>query len=134
MFFQLSFRSNVLETSDETYLKRCSFDTDNGRYCPIFRLGDVVRWTGYDFQDIAVKVNHMSKLTCLVSICHHICSLCQSFCWFLKCSACVGEKSISYFGLCRRLVFHDASFSPLIHQMVPDITIIQWTSKICLDS
>ncbi|XP_075876284.1 P2X purinoceptor 5 isoform X2 [Nelusetta ayraudi] len=48
-------KSNVLETSDETYLKRCSFDRDNGRYCPIFRLGDVVRWTGYDFQDIAVK-------------------------------------------------------------------------------
>lgn len=53
----------MLETADETYLKRCSFDRDNGRYCPIFRLGDVVRWTGYDFQDIAVKVNHMSKLT-----------------------------------------------------------------------
>lgn len=48
-------KSNVLETSDENYLKRCSFDRDNARYCPIFRLGDMVRWTGYDFQDIAVK-------------------------------------------------------------------------------
>lgn len=92
-FFQLPFRSNVLETSDETYLKRCSFDRDNGRYCPIFRLGDVVSWTGYDFQDIAVKVNHLSKLTRLIWTRHHFCSLCQSFGWFLKCSSCVEEKS-----------------------------------------
>lgn len=92
-FFPLPFRSNVLETSDENYLKRCSFDRDNARYCPIFRLGDMVRWTGYDFQDIAVKVNHMSKLTRLIWTRHHFCLLCQSFGWFLKCSSCVEEKS-----------------------------------------
>lgn len=50
------FRSNVLETSDSSYLKRCSYDKDQHPYCPIFRVGDLVGWTGHDFQDMAVKV------------------------------------------------------------------------------
>lgn len=49
-------RSNVLETSDDSYLKRCSYDRENHLYCPIFRLGELVSWTGHDFQDMAVKV------------------------------------------------------------------------------
>ncbi|XP_041807827.1 P2X purinoceptor 5 [Chelmon rostratus] len=48
-------KSNVLETSDDSYLKRCSYDRENNPYCPIFRLGEVVSWTGHDFQDMAVK-------------------------------------------------------------------------------
>ncbi|XP_034745229.1 P2X purinoceptor 5 isoform X2 [Etheostoma cragini] len=48
-------KSNVLETSDDSYLKRCSYDRENHLYCPIFRLGDLVSWTGYDFQDMAAK-------------------------------------------------------------------------------
>lgn len=52
-------RSNVLETSDDSYLKRCSYDRENNPYCPIFRLGEVVSWTGHDFQDMAVKVQNV---------------------------------------------------------------------------
>uniref|UniRef100_A0A8D3BKY0 P2X purinoceptor n=1 Tax=Scophthalmus maximus TaxID=52904 RepID=A0A8D3BKY0_SCOMX len=48
-------KSNVLETSDDSYLKRCSYDREMHPYCPIFRLGDLVSWTGHDFQDMAVK-------------------------------------------------------------------------------
>ncbi|XP_031166862.1 P2X purinoceptor 5 isoform X1 [Sander lucioperca] len=48
-------KSNVLETSDDSYLKRCSYDRENHLYCPIFRLGDLVSWTGYDFQGMAAK-------------------------------------------------------------------------------
>ncbi|KAM7398441.1 hypothetical protein PAMA_006379 [Pampus argenteus] len=48
-------KSNVLETSDGSYLKTCSYDKDNHPYCPIFRLGDLVRWTGHDFKDMAAK-------------------------------------------------------------------------------
>ncbi|GAA6218399.1 P2X purinoceptor 5 isoform X2 [Lates japonicus] len=48
-------KSNVLETSDEGYLKRCTYDSENHPYCPIFRLGDLVSWTNHDFQDMAVK-------------------------------------------------------------------------------
>lgn len=26
-------------------------------YCPIFQLGELVRWSGHDFQEMAVKVS-----------------------------------------------------------------------------
>ncbi|KAM9728977.1 P2X purinoceptor 5 [Menidia menidia] len=48
-------KSNVLETTDDSYLKRCSYDKDNHPYCPIFRLTDLVASTGHEFQDMAVK-------------------------------------------------------------------------------
>ncbi|XP_068585538.1 P2X purinoceptor 5 isoform X1 [Cebidichthys violaceus] len=48
-------KSNVLETCDDSYLKRCSYDREDNLYCPIFRLGDLVSWTGHDFQDLAAK-------------------------------------------------------------------------------
>ncbi|KAM9847293.1 P2X purinoceptor 5 [Aulostomus maculatus] len=48
-------KSNVLETSGDGYLKRCSYDREKHPYCPIFRLGDLVSWTGHDFQDMAGK-------------------------------------------------------------------------------
>lgn len=28
-------------------------------YCPIFHLGELVRWSGYDFQDMAVKASSL---------------------------------------------------------------------------
>ncbi|XP_020505612.2 P2X purinoceptor 5 isoform X1 [Labrus bergylta] len=48
-------KSNILETSDDSYLKRCSYERVHNPYCPIFRLGELVGWTGYDFQDMAAK-------------------------------------------------------------------------------
>lgn len=51
----LPLRANVLETSNKNFLKTCHFSSKN-LYCPIFRLGSVVRWAGADFQDIALKV------------------------------------------------------------------------------
>lgn len=48
-------KSNVLEASNDSYLKSCSYDRENHLYCPIFRLGDLVSWTGNDFQNMAVK-------------------------------------------------------------------------------
>uniref|UniRef100_A0A3Q0SUM3 P2X purinoceptor n=1 Tax=Amphilophus citrinellus TaxID=61819 RepID=A0A3Q0SUM3_AMPCI len=43
-FSKFSFsKSNILETTDTSYLKRC----------PIFRLGDITRSAGYNFQDMA---------------------------------------------------------------------------------
>ena len=49
-------RSNVLETSNDSYLKGCTYEKVEDPYCPIFRLGDLVDWTGNDFQEMAVKV------------------------------------------------------------------------------
>ncbi|XP_064158279.1 P2X purinoceptor 5-like isoform X2 [Anguilla rostrata] len=47
-------KSNVLDTANDTYLKRCSYDKITQPYCPIFRLGDLVSWSGHEFQDMAL--------------------------------------------------------------------------------
>lgn len=47
-------KANVLETDNKHFLKTCHFSSTN-LYCPIFRLGTIVRWAGADFQDIALK-------------------------------------------------------------------------------
>ncbi|KAL2095051.1 hypothetical protein ACEWY4_009770 [Coilia grayii] len=47
-------KSNVLETGNDTYLKKCTYDVDHNPYCPIFRLGDLVSWTGHSFEEMAV--------------------------------------------------------------------------------
>ncbi|KAM8768453.1 P2X purinoceptor 5-like isoform 1-T1 [Acanthopagrus schlegelii] len=46
-------KSNVLETTDNSYLKRCRYDEELHPYCPIFRLGDITRRAGYNFQDMS---------------------------------------------------------------------------------
>ncbi|XP_041657681.1 P2X purinoceptor 5-like isoform X2 [Cheilinus undulatus] len=46
-------KSNVLETNDNSYLKKCRYDEELHPYCPIFRLGDITRRAGYNFQDMA---------------------------------------------------------------------------------
>uniref|UniRef100_A0A3P9AKF7 P2X purinoceptor n=1 Tax=Esox lucius TaxID=8010 RepID=A0A3P9AKF7_ESOLU len=47
-------KSNILDTGNDSYLKRCSYDNVLHPYCPIFRLGDLVSRTGHNFQDMAV--------------------------------------------------------------------------------
>ncbi|XP_073746296.1 P2X purinoceptor 5 isoform X5 [Callorhinus ursinus] len=47
-------KTNVLDTNDRAFLKSCRFGPKNP-YCPIFRLGSVVSWTGSNFQEIAVQ-------------------------------------------------------------------------------
>lgn len=43
------------DTKDRNFLKSCQFGPKNP-YCPIFRLGSVVNWTGSNFQEIALQV------------------------------------------------------------------------------
>ncbi|XP_051934518.1 P2X purinoceptor 5-like isoform X1 [Hippocampus zosterae] len=45
-------KSNILETSDVSYLK-CRYDEKLHPYCPIFRLGDITARAGYSFTDMA---------------------------------------------------------------------------------
>ncbi|KAM9812489.1 P2X purinoceptor 5-like isoform X2 [Syngnathus typhle] len=45
-------KSNILETTDVTYLK-CRYDEKLHPYCPIFRLGDITARAGYNFNDMA---------------------------------------------------------------------------------
>ncbi|XP_039478234.1 P2X purinoceptor 5-like [Oreochromis aureus] len=46
-------KSNILETTDQSYLKKCRYDKKQYPYCPIFRLGDITRRAGCNFQDMA---------------------------------------------------------------------------------
>ncbi|XP_077087587.1 P2X purinoceptor 5 isoform X1 [Siphateles boraxobius] len=48
-------KSNVLPTTNSTYLKTCRYDKDHHPYCPIFLVGDMINWTGYNFQNLATK-------------------------------------------------------------------------------
>lgn len=48
-------RMNVLATDNESYLKTCRYSTEHP-YCPIFLLGNIVRWAGSDFQEMASEV------------------------------------------------------------------------------
>ncbi|KAG7281424.1 hypothetical protein CRUP_029873 [Coryphaenoides rupestris] len=48
-------KSNVLDTTDKSYLRECQFDDDDHLYCPIFRLGDITKRAGHAFQDMALQ-------------------------------------------------------------------------------
>ncbi|KAK3508824.1 hypothetical protein QTP70_009608 [Hemibagrus guttatus] len=50
-------KSNVLPSSKHTYLKSCYYDKVHHPFCPIFRVGDLVQWTGHSFQEMAVKAS-----------------------------------------------------------------------------
>uniref|UniRef100_A0A8C3UK63 P2X purinoceptor n=1 Tax=Catharus ustulatus TaxID=91951 RepID=A0A8C3UK63_CATUS len=45
-------KMNVLATDNESYLKTCRYSQEHP-YCPIFVLGNIVRWAGADFQEMA---------------------------------------------------------------------------------
>ncbi|XP_051254751.1 P2X purinoceptor 5-like [Dicentrarchus labrax] len=45
-------KSNVLQTTDESYLRKCRYNEELHPYCPIFRLGDITRRAGFKFQDM----------------------------------------------------------------------------------
>uniref|UniRef100_A0A2K6U9P0 P2X purinoceptor n=1 Tax=Saimiri boliviensis boliviensis TaxID=39432 RepID=A0A2K6U9P0_SAIBB len=47
-------KSNVIDAKDRASLKSCRFGPKN-HYCPIFRMGSVIRWAGSHFQDIALE-------------------------------------------------------------------------------
>ncbi|XP_042636436.1 P2X purinoceptor 5 [Orycteropus afer afer] len=47
-------KTNVLNTQNSSFLKTCRFDLNN-LYCPIFRLGSIVRWAGSNFQEMALE-------------------------------------------------------------------------------
>ncbi|KAL7834907.1 hypothetical protein SRHO_G00291540 [Serrasalmus rhombeus] len=46
-------RSNLVEGVDQRYIKKCLYDPDEHQLCPIFRLGDIVRLSGFNFSQMA---------------------------------------------------------------------------------
>ncbi|XP_066513750.1 P2X purinoceptor 1 isoform X2 [Hoplias malabaricus] len=46
-------RSNLVEVVNQTYIKTCLYDPENNKLCPIFKLGDIIRFSGFNFSQIA---------------------------------------------------------------------------------
>lgn len=48
-------RSNIPHTDNPAYLQHCRYDPVSDPLCPVFRIGDLVKEAGVDFNEIAVK-------------------------------------------------------------------------------
>uniref|UniRef100_A0A8C8CJQ3 ATP receptor n=1 Tax=Oncorhynchus tshawytscha TaxID=74940 RepID=A0A8C8CJQ3_ONCTS len=48
-------KGNFLPTITPQYIKACNFDHENNTYCPIFRVGDVIRYAHQNFTTLAQK-------------------------------------------------------------------------------
>uniref|UniRef100_A0A674DXQ7 P2X purinoceptor n=1 Tax=Salmo trutta TaxID=8032 RepID=A0A674DXQ7_SALTR len=48
-------KGNFLPTITPQYIKACNFDHENNPYCPIFRVGDVIRYAHQNFTMLAQK-------------------------------------------------------------------------------
>ncbi|XP_054481265.1 P2X purinoceptor 1 isoform X2 [Anoplopoma fimbria] len=46
-------RSNLVEGIDADYISKCLYDPKDAPLCPIFRLGDIVKLSGFNFETIA---------------------------------------------------------------------------------
>ncbi|XP_035523120.1 P2X purinoceptor 1 isoform X3 [Morone saxatilis] len=46
-------RSNLVEGIDNNYISKCLYDPEDAPLCPIFKLGDVVKLSGFNFETIA---------------------------------------------------------------------------------
>uniref|UniRef100_A0A2K6EN21 P2X purinoceptor n=1 Tax=Propithecus coquereli TaxID=379532 RepID=A0A2K6EN21_PROCO len=47
-------KSNVMDIKNKSFLKSCHFGPES-HYCPIFRLGSVIRWAGSNFHEMALE-------------------------------------------------------------------------------
>lgn len=47
-------RTNLLETQNQTYLKRCTYDEDTDPFCPVFRLESIIDLAGQNYSAIAL--------------------------------------------------------------------------------
>lgn len=56
----------MLATDNESYLKSCRYSTEHP-YCPIFLLGNIVRWAGSDFHEMALEVGVFFQLAVLLT-------------------------------------------------------------------
>ncbi|XP_072239986.1 P2X purinoceptor 3b [Leuresthes tenuis] len=48
-------KGNFLPSITKSYIQTCNFDMVNNTYCPIFRVGDVVRYAQQNFSELADK-------------------------------------------------------------------------------
>ncbi|KAI5617483.1 P2X purinoceptor 3 [Silurus asotus] len=48
-------KGNFLPNINSSYIKKCKFDFEQNSYCPIFRVGDVIRFSHQNFTTLANK-------------------------------------------------------------------------------
>ncbi|MCJ8730317.1 hypothetical protein PDJAM_G00182920 [Pangasius djambal] len=48
-------KGNFLPNINSSYIKKCNFDFEHNSYCPIFRVGDVIRFSHQNFTTLANK-------------------------------------------------------------------------------
>ncbi|XP_026067220.1 P2X purinoceptor 1-like isoform X2 [Carassius auratus] len=46
-------RSNLVESVNQSYINTCLYHPKTDPLCPIFRLGDIIKFSGFDFSEIA---------------------------------------------------------------------------------
>jgi len=56
-YFSFPFRGNFLPNINSSYIKKCNFDFESNMYCPIFKVGDVIRFADQNFTALAKKVS-----------------------------------------------------------------------------
>lgn len=47
-----------MEGIDSAYISKCLFHPEKSPLCPIFKLGDIVKLSGFNFETIASEVSH----------------------------------------------------------------------------
>ena len=47
-------RRNIMEEANETYLQSCRYHPEKDPYCPVFRIGDIVEFSGENFTHLSV--------------------------------------------------------------------------------
>lgn len=53
---KFSLRGNFPTTMTSAQIKKCIYHPDTNPFCPIFRVGDVLRYTGQNVSALARKV------------------------------------------------------------------------------
>ncbi len=56
-YLYFPFRGNFLPNINSSYIKQCNFDFESNMYCPIFKVGDVIRFAQQNFTTLAEKVS-----------------------------------------------------------------------------
>ncbi|TRY89953.1 hypothetical protein DNTS_001674 [Danionella cerebrum] len=54
-------KGNFLPNINEAYIKKCNFDFESNMYCPIFKVGDVIRFAQQDFTTLAERAEDQCK-------------------------------------------------------------------------
>lgn len=57
-----AFRSNLVEGIDSSYIRKCLHDPEKAPLCPIFKLGDIVKLSGFNFETIAKEVSQLHRI------------------------------------------------------------------------